>query len=115
MLPGAVLLSSDSKAETLASMLASLKRAVEVQAGIDVWTPAGAMMDLCHALRGACLQVFPNTPVRACQFHLAQAIQRWQGAGDAQEEKPKLKRGFHHAHFQLLVSLYFSCKARASS
>jgi hypothetical protein len=47
------------------------------------------MIDLCHALRSALQEVFLGVPIRACQFHIAQAVLRWQGASKANSNRGK--------------------------
>jgi hypothetical protein len=121
MLPGAVFISSNITKETLASMLRALKTCVERHVGMPLlpfffntvvqqhqtqwfsfsppsqvnqeWKPKGVMMDLCNASRAACQEVFPTTPIRACQFHLTQAIHRWQLPSGERENIPALTLG----------------------
>lgn len=118
MVPGAVMISSDIKETTLASMIQCLKKHVEytcskllkrstisehlrVQAEkfSHEWTPLCFMIDMCNSLRGAIEKSFHKPVIRACQFHIAQAILRWQIPEEevsqiSQEKVPLLTKGF---------------------
>ncbi|QRV77110.1 Ulp1 protease family, carboxy-terminal catalytic domain protein [Ceratobasidium sp. AG-Ba] len=58
-----------------------LESAKQVLAG--TWKPQFMMIDKDRAELKASSKVFPDTPVRVCQFHAIQAIQRWLHASHA--------------------------------
>ncbi|THU99231.1 hypothetical protein K435DRAFT_795118 [Dendrothele bispora CBS 962.96] len=67
----------------------------EAQAILDEggWSPLFFMIDKSYAEHGAILSVWPNMIIRLCQFHVIQAILRWQTENGAPEPGwPRLKR-----------------------
>jgi len=55
------------------------------------WKPAFIMIDKCRAAMNALSQKFPGIPIRICQFHVMQAILRWdRDEGNINQPKPTL-------------------------
>ncbi|KAE8238832.1 hypothetical protein A4X13_0g8360 [Tilletia indica] len=52
------------------------------------WHPAVVMIDKCRAELNALQSVWPETQVRLCQFHILQAICRWDTDAKAGSQKP---------------------------
>ncbi|PPQ89048.1 hypothetical protein CVT25_006708 [Psilocybe cyanescens] len=105
MLPGPVFVSADATAETLVLFLRKVKELaektatqlmsekIEIDYGLvkykkallqeaakivkSKWWPHFIMIDKSRAERSAIQKVFPNIPIRICQFHVMQAILRW--------------------------------------
>jgi len=116
MVPGSVWISSDIQSQTLGSMLTSLKSSVEEKATkiakegkassrVEIvakkgWRPFAFMIDLCASLRNSIESTFENPCIRVCQFHIGQAILRWQLPDGKKENIPPLSHGqsslFHH-------------------
>ncbi|KAF7362357.1 hypothetical protein MVEN_00582400 [Mycena venus] len=106
MVPGFAYLSADIKIPAQVEFLRETKRLVEkmaadlvngrvpVAAGLEDkrdellaqarlivqygWIPAFFMIDKSRASKAAIEEVFPGVPIRICQFHVMQAILRWQ-------------------------------------
>ena len=74
MIPVSCLISSDLKKETVIKYLEALKNA----AGLDSKNLL-FMIDLDESFRHSIEAVFNEPRIRACQFHVAQAIMRWHG------------------------------------
>ncbi|THV02008.1 hypothetical protein K435DRAFT_792949, partial [Dendrothele bispora CBS 962.96] len=122
MLPGPVFVSGDVREYTLTLFLREVRSLVEdmaqqivedpscidqahhphheqlireAQAILDEggWSPLFFMIDKSYAEHGAILSVWPNMVIRLCQFHVIQAILRWQTENGAPEPgRPRLKR-----------------------
>ncbi|THU83024.1 hypothetical protein K435DRAFT_690313, partial [Dendrothele bispora CBS 962.96] len=122
MLPGPVFVSGDVKRDTLSGFLQEVKQLVEEMAarivedpsiidsahhanevamlteatiivqGSDGWQPLFFMIDKCLPEVGAILLVWPKMTICLCQFHVIQAILRWQTDSGTSEVKPKLSR-----------------------
>ncbi|THU88833.1 hypothetical protein K435DRAFT_803208 [Dendrothele bispora CBS 962.96] len=122
MLPGPVFVSGDVREYTLTLFLREVRSLVEdmarhivedpscidqahhphheqlireARAVLDEggWSPLFFMIDKSYAENGAILSVWPNMVIRLCQFHVIQAILRWQTENGAPEPgRPRLKR-----------------------
>ncbi|KAF7334731.1 hypothetical protein MSAN_02371400 [Mycena sanguinolenta] len=121
MVPGFAYLSSDTTTETQIIFLEEAKRLVEQMAsdlldgtaqvadGLGKyqerlfeqarhvkkhgWRPKFFMIDKYRSSRGAIRRVFPGVPIRICQFHVMQAILRWErdgGPPGEQQARPSL-------------------------
>ncbi|KZP15732.1 hypothetical protein FIBSPDRAFT_958571 [Athelia psychrophila] len=120
MVPGPVYISSDVTADTMALFLQDIKLLVEAEAekivngGSEVaidpgllehresllaesriviqegWWPAFFMIDKSRAEKNGIQRVFPGIPIRICQFHVVQAILRWEKDEPSGQGRPKL-------------------------
>ncbi|KZP10623.1 hypothetical protein FIBSPDRAFT_757936, partial [Athelia psychrophila] len=114
MVPGPVYISSDVTADTMALFLQDIKLLVEAEAekivAIDPgllehrgsllaepriviqegWWPAFFMIDKSRAEKNGIQRVFPGIPIRICQFHVVQAILRWEKDEPSGQGRPKL-------------------------
>ncbi|CAD6940287.1 unnamed protein product [Tilletia caries] len=52
------------------------------------WRPASVMIDKCRAELKALESVWPETQIRVCQFHIVQAICRWDTDNKANAARP---------------------------
>ncbi|KAE8259487.1 hypothetical protein A4X13_0g997 [Tilletia indica] len=99
MVPCAAYLSADAKTPSFMHLLTELENVVMMEAveltqtreDVDdilmvnarkivqagSWQPASVMIDKCRAELNAIQNVWPSVQVRVCQFHIMQAICRW--------------------------------------
>ncbi|KAK0519474.1 hypothetical protein OC834_007366, partial [Tilletia horrida] len=116
MVPCAAYLSADATADAFAHLLRHLAEEVLAEAtllceldidqqlalneptlllnahrivGEGFWQPSSVMIDKCRAELNAILSVWPDMQIRVCQFHIMQAICRW----DSESKTVKSKAG----------------------
>ncbi|CAD6925856.1 unnamed protein product [Tilletia controversa] len=73
-----------AKLDTATVLLANARRICEERS----WRPSTVMIDKCRAELNAINEVWPDTQVRLCQFHIMQAICRWDAEGKSATAKP---------------------------
>ncbi|KAE8220092.1 hypothetical protein CF319_g6335 [Tilletia indica] len=116
MVPAAAYLSADATADSYAHLLRNLEKEVVMEAARICaapsdnanarllkhaheisqqrsWRPASVMIDKCRAEFNAIEEVWPGIQVRICQFHVMQAICRWDvDIKTASSSPPSIKR-----------------------
>lgn len=75
LMPCAVSLTENERAETVVEVLETIKAAYLERFG-EEYTPELAMIDKSASLRLAILTVFPRIRIRLCEFHITQALKR---------------------------------------
>ncbi|KAF9472489.1 hypothetical protein BDN70DRAFT_770254, partial [Pholiota conissans] len=132
MIPGPVFVSGDATAETLTTFLVEVKQLVEKMADqlvnksiqVDIslekfkkrllqeagkiiksksgWFPQFFMIDKSRAERLAIQNVFPTSLIRLCQFHVMQAILRWdKEVGNSFEPQVRPRLSLERKHLLL--------------